>query len=294
METTKDYHNKAMLIKLDKKVLSQLEIDSLQIPVALFLMTQQWYVESQFYDATFEISPKKIYKTMMHETDSTRNSNARNKLMDALLFLHNNELITIEDATNIRWDGELEIDASNLFHKDNEPYVSITTTELAKIMRKFGIRASKPIVAYFNVTSYFDWRDMSFYMNEYIVNKRSLAHDIYYDADYGQGWHISCYASLETLASKPYNNASINKWITEKTLSKYLHELEELDLIAIVEVEGETPNGKITTYHYCLPQYKQGVEIIAKRKMEQMLYVSATGKIEKIKPRPRKNRRKAN
>ena len=79
---------------------------------------------------------------------------------------------------------------------------------------------------------------------------------------------MSCFASLPTLASKPYNNANTIKWITDKTLSRYLHRLEELKLISIIVVE--TNNVKMN--HYCLPECKKAVEVIAKVMLQQMQY----------------------
>ena len=140
--------------------------------------------------------------------------------------------------------------------------------ELATILTHYKIKSTKPLLAYLNITSYFDWRNMLFYYEEYIEKGQSLVQDIYYDPSLGQGWHISCYASLTTLASKPYNNSPTKKWITEKTLSKYLHTLQELNLISIITVT----KNEITMNHYCLPEYTKGVELLAYRKLNQVLH----------------------
>ena len=155
-----------------------------------------------------------------------------------------------------------------LLHQDNEPYLSITSFDLATIINHYGIKTTKPLLAFLNINSYFDWRDMSYYNKEYIEKKQFLADDILYDHSLGQGWHISCYASLTTLASKPYNNSPTKKWITEKTLSKYLHTLQELNLISIITVT----KNEITMNHYCLPEYTKGVELLAYRKLNQVLH----------------------
>lgn len=264
LETSVSY-NKPILIKIDKDIVDRLDLDTIQLPLAIHLMLLQSCNYHRHYQTTFRLTPELIYEGIFNT--STSNSTTRAKIIDALKELHYFRLITL-NTLDIQWNTKLTINAMKLLHQDNEPYLSITSFELATILSHYGVKSTKPLLTYLNITSYFDWRDMMFYHKEYIEGNQSLAEDIFYDRELGQGWHISCYASLTTLASKPYNNSPTKKWITEKTLSKYLHTLQELNLISIVTVQ----KNEITMHHYCLPEYTKGVELLAHRKLNQIIH----------------------
>lgn len=272
LETTQNYFNKPILIKLDKCTLDKLDPDTPQLPIALHLMIMQ--VQASLNgDATFRTTPESLYDFILHGAKTTsQNQTTRNKVLNAIMSLEELELITIDKKT-LQWNTKIEIDAHELFHKETNPYISIKSTDLGKIMRHFGFKATKPLIAYFNITSYFDWRDMIYCLEEYINKERSIAEDVFFNPELGQNWHISCYASLKTLSAKLYSDSDNVKWVTEKTLSKHLHTLEQLGLISIVTVSRTVVNGRtITMNHYCLPDYQNVVRFVANRKIEQMIY----------------------
>ena len=264
LETSVSY-TKPILIKIDKDIIDRLDLDTIQLPLAIHLMLLQSCNYHRNYQTTFKSTPELLYEGIFN--NSTSNSTTRTKIIDALKELHYFRLITL-NTLDLQWNTKITINAMKLLHQDNEPYLSITSFDLATIINHYGIKTTKPLLAFLNINSYFDWRDMSYYNKEYIEKKQSLADDILYDHSLGQGWHISCYASLTTLASKPYNNSPTKKWITEKTLSKYLHTLQELNLISIITVT----KNEITMNHYCLPEYTKGVELLAYRKLNQVLH----------------------
>ena len=159
LETTQNYFNKPILIKLDKCILDKLDPDTPQLPIALHLMIMQ--VQASINgDATFRTTPESLYDFILHGAKTTsQNQTTRNKVLNAIMSLKDLELITIDKET-LQWNTKIEVEAHELFHKETNPYVSIKSTDLGKIMRYFGFKATKPLIAYFNVTSYFDWRDM--------------------------------------------------------------------------------------------------------------------------------------
>ena len=266
METTKqNCLPRHTIIKLDKSKFDLLDISSLQLPLALHLMILQVHA-LDMGDETFSTSPKQLYDYMTHGF-STVSTSTRKKMTDDLLALHNLKLIKLS-TTDFSWDTNLEIDAFELFHDEDEIYLQITSKQLSIIMREWGIKATKPIVAYLNIMSYINLADAYFYLREY-QTKSFTTSDIYgCSSKESTKWHLSCFASLPTLASKPYNNANTVKWITDKTLSRYLHRLEELKLISIVTVEI----NNVKMNHYCLPECKEAVEVIAKVMLQQMQY----------------------
>ena len=264
LETSVSY-TKPILIKIDKDIVDRLDLDTFQLPMAIHLMLLQSTNYHRSYQDSFRTTPELIYEGIFNS--STSNSTTRAKIIEALKELHYFRLITL-NTLEIQWNTKLIINAMKLLHHDYEPYLSITSFDLATILSHYGTKSTKPLLAYLNITSYFDWRDMTYYNEEYIKKNQSLTQDILYEPAFGQNWHISCYASLNTLASKPYNDSPTKKWVTEKTLSKYLHTLQELKLISIITVKKD----ELTMHHYCLPTYTKGVELLAQRKLEQTLY----------------------
>lgn len=264
LETSVSY-TKPILIKIDKYIVDLLDHNTIQLPIAIHLMLLQAYAYHSKNQTHFKTTPEFIHEELFN--DSTTSQATRTKIIDALKELHYFRLITL-DTLDLQWNTKITINAMKLLHQDEEPYLSIKSKELATILTHYKIKSTKPLLAYLNITSYFDWRNMLFYYEEYIKKGQSLVQDIYYDPSLGQGWHISCYASLNTLASKPYNDSPTKKWITEKTLSKYLHTLQELNLISIITVT----KNEITMNHYCLPEYTKGVELLAYRKLNQVLH----------------------
>lgn len=264
LETSVSY-TKPILIKIDKYIVDLLDHNTIQLPIAIHLMLLQAYAYHSKNQKHFKTTPEFIHEELFN--DSTTSQTTRTKIIDALKELHYFRLITL-DTLELQWNTKITVNAMKLLHQDEEPYLSIKSKELAMILTHYKIKSTKPLLTYLNITSYFDWRNMLFYYEEYIEKGQSLIQDIYYDPSLGQGWHISCYASLTTLASKPYNNSPTKKWITEKTLSKYLHTLQELNLISIITVT----KNELTMHHYCLPEYTKGVELLAYRKLNQVLH----------------------
>ena len=264
LETSINY-NKSILIKIDKDIIDRLDFNTPQLLIAINLMLQQAYAYHAQGQTSFKTTPEFLYENLCNAQTSNRNTRA--SIIQALQELHCFRLITL-DTLEIQWNTKLTINAIKLLHQDNEPYLSIKSKDLMTILNHYGIKSTKPLLAYLNVTSYLDWRNMLYYYNEYVEKNQSLMQDIFYDPDLGQNWHISCYASLQTLASKPYNDSPTRKWTTEKTLSKYLHTLQELKLISIIT----TIKNEITMNHYCLPEYTKGVELLAYRKLDQLIY----------------------
>lgn len=266
METTKqNYIPRHTLIKLDKSKFDLLDLSSMQLPIALHLMILQVHA-LDIGDDTFAISPKTLCDYMTHGFP-TDNTNTRKKIMNDLLALHSLKLIGLS-TTELSWDKTIEINAFELFHDEEEIYLQITSKQLSTIMVEWGIKATKPIIAYLNIMSYINLADAYFYLREY-QERPFTVNDIYgCSSKESTKWHLSCFASQTTLASKPYNNAKPNKWITDKTLSKHLHRLEELGLISIITIEKDD----IKMNHYCLPECKEAVEVIAKVMLQQMTY----------------------
>lgn len=271
LETSKNCITQSVLIKLDKNILDQLDLGTIQLPLALHLMMLQTHAYV-IGDATFRTSPETIYDYITHGAKPTLNQYTRNKVLDAIGDLIDLGLIEA-NKQNFLWNTKIEINASNLLHENHAPYVSIQSSDLCLIMRRYGLKASKPIIAYFNITSYFDWRDVTYYLQEYADTDRSLLQDIRCNPELGQDWHISCYASLKTLASKRYYGAQLGNWVTEKTLSSYIQTLSEIGLISIVTTSKESNGSQSHTMrHYCLPNCERGVRVLANRKLDQMIY----------------------
>ena len=162
METTKqNYLPRHTIIKLDKSKFDLLDISSLQLPLALHLMILQVHA-LDMGDETFSTSPKQLYDYMTHGF-STVSTSTRKKITDDLLVLHNLKLIKLS-TTDFSWNTNLEIDAFELFHDEDEIYLQITSKQLSIIMREWGIKATKPIVAYLNIMSYINFADAYFYL----------------------------------------------------------------------------------------------------------------------------------
>ena len=261
--TDLDFQKTPILLKLDKRIFDSLDLDSMQLPLALYLMTQQCF-SYMTNKTTINITPEILYLEILSSNKTTTDARTRNKILDALGYLWSKRFIKI-DIREIQWNSKIEIDAKELFHKNNEPYLSIKADEFMTITKQFGVKSSKPIVAYMNIRSYFNWEDIYFLKNEYL-DKGILPplHDLTISGD----WHVACYATLQTLASKPYNNAKEIKWITSKTLSNYIHKLDELNIISIVTIQ----TTDTTINYYCLPQYKEMIQILAERKSKQIQY----------------------
>lgn len=276
LTTTVDTNSaKSIIIQLDKKHLDKMELNSLQLPFALHFMLKQVLAEV-CGDSSFRITPEDMYDFIVHGTKVTsQNPKTRNNVITSILELAKIGLIKI-DRQEVQWNSKLEIDASPLFHEKGEPFVSIDSRTLGTISSHYGTKSSRPLIAYFNIFSYVSWEDVRFYREEYCLGGRSLEQDIYSNPKLGNDWHISCYASLETLCSKPYSGAQLRKWVSNKTLLSYLRTMETLGLIKIVTVVGRTSNGrKLTMNHYCHPDFEKDVRLIASRKMERVIY--ATG-----------------
>ena len=87
METTKqNYLPRHTIIKLDKSKFDLLDINSLQLPLALPLMILQVHA-LDVGDETFSTSPKQLYDYMTHGF-STVSPNTRNKIIEDLLAIH--------------------------------------------------------------------------------------------------------------------------------------------------------------------------------------------------------------
>ena len=270
LETNANY-KKSILINLDRDIFDNLDLDGLQLPMVLHLMLYQAFAYSNG-DETFSITPKGLYDFMIHGDNGTKVTTVtRSKILETIKGLASRKFIAI-DKEDFKWDNTIEVDASNLLHKEGKRYLSMDSKILGIIMRNYGLRSTKMIVTYFNIRSYFNWEHIMFYQNEFIDKGVAPSFSTLFGSITGD-WGLACFASLKTLASKPYNEAMPFSWVSEKTLSKNIHALEKLKLISIVTVEGICKDGKKIVYnYYCLPQYRRAVEFIAKRKLQQTLY----------------------
>ena len=272
--TTVDANSsKSIVIQLDKKHLDKMELDSLQLPLALHMMLKQVLAEV-CGDSSFRVSTEDMYDFMVHGTKVTsQNPRTRTNTIDAILQLAKSKLIKI-DKQELQWNSKIEIDASPLFHKKGEPFVSIDSRTLGVITSHYGTKSSRPLVAYLNVFSYINWEDEKFYREEYLSTNRSFEQDVMCNPKLGNDWHISCYATLETLCVKPYSDSQQRKWVAKNTLNSYLQTLENLGLIGIVTVSGVANSGrKVVMRHYCSPEYKEPVQLIAREKLKRVIYV---------------------
>lgn len=264
--------SKSIVIQLDKKHLDQMDLTSLQLPMALHMVLKQVLAEL-CGDSSFRATPEDMYDFMVHGVKTTsQNPRTRTNVISSIMELSKIGLIKI-DKQELQWNTKIEIDASPLFHEKGEPFVSINSRTLGTITSHYGAKSSRPLVAYLNIFSYVNWEDMKFYQEEYCLGGKSLEQDILFNPNLGNDWHISCYASLKTLCSKPYSDAQPKRWITEKTISTHLQTMETLGLIKIITVSGKANDGRrVIMKHYCLPEYARDVKLIATKKIERVIY----------------------
>ena len=85
LETSVSY-TKPILIKIDKDIIDRLDLDTIQLPLAIHLMLLQSCNYHRNYQTTFKSTPELIYEGIFN--NSTSNSTTRAKIIDALKELH--------------------------------------------------------------------------------------------------------------------------------------------------------------------------------------------------------------
>lgn len=261
-----------IVIQIEKRHLDLMESSTLELPIALHLMIKQT-IPILCGDVSFKTTPQYIYDFMVHGVQTTsQNRTTRTNVVNALNSLSEKGLIKTDKEVT-QWNTEVEIDASPLFPSKEGFYLSINSKDLSTITSHYGSKSTRALMTYFNILSYINWSDVKFYREEYCKGNASLKQDMLHNPELNNDWRISCYASMEALCSKPYLDAQPSNWISKATLSRYLHGLEELKLIKIISVSRIAKDGRtVSMNHYCLPDCEEGVEIIANRKIEQMVH----------------------
>lgn len=248
-----------LLYLLDTEILDTLEPDSYELPMIVYLITRQ-ATKLNSRDS-FMMEVRDLYE-YLGDKDTKPNNTVVKKSIEALKLLESKGWITIRQMEkNLTFTSKIRVNAHPLLHVDGEKYVSFDSDVVRKIVACGLSNFSKLLMTYINVMSYIDWRDV-----EYLKSNEVDLGDIY-KLTTDSEWHISCYAKLDTLALKRYNSDNnTESWVSIKSLSTYLHKLEELSLISIVTVKTQST----TMNHYCLPEHRELVEKIAKRKVSQI------------------------
>lgn len=223
-------------------------------------------------DCEIACTPSTLWANITRKIKTTATD--RRNFVNSILRLASDGTITLleHETKTIKWSTLLKIDASNILHNSNCPFICISNDDLNTIKYKEYKHATLATVLqlYVSIVSYFNMADIQAF-DEAIANGEIViddSYDLYGKLDY----HVSCWASYERLmTTKHSTDKTPVNWISDKTLTDSLMLLQELGLIAIVKPQVKDSKERFTN-HYCFPRHKQYVQKIADMQAKQVIY----------------------
>lgn len=264
--------NENYILYLDREVIDQVSYEEKDLLCILAILLECCKNSVVYGDCEIACTPSTLWANITRKVKTTKGD--RKNFVDSLHRLVENGTITLIDHETkiIKWSTLLKIDASNVLHNSNTPFVCINSSDLNGIKYKEYKHATLTVVLqlYVSIISYFDMSEIAAF-DEAIINGETVL-DENYDL-YGElNYHVSCWASHERLMTTKHSmDKNSQAWISKQTLVDSLKLLEELGLIAIVKPQVKGSKEHFTN-HYCFPRHKKYVQKIANMKAKQIVY----------------------
>ena len=257
---------------LDREVIDQVSYEEKDLLCVLAILLECCKNSVVYGDCEIACTPSTLWANITRKVKTTKTD--RRNFVESIHRLSENGTITLIDhETNvIKWSTLLKIDASNILHDSNCPFICINSSDLDGIKYKEYKHATLAVVLqlYVSIVSYIDMGQIE-YFDKMISNGENPideSYDLYGELNY----HVSCWASYERLMTTKHSQDNNTKiWISDKTLTDSLILLEELGLISIVRPQVKGSKEHFTN-HYCLPRHKKYVQKIADKKALQLVH----------------------
>ena len=257
---------------LDREVIDQVSYEEKDLLCVLAILLECCKNSVVYGDCEIACTPSTLWANITRKIKTTATD--RRNFVSSINRLSENGTITLLDheTKTIKWSTLLKIDASNILHNSNCPFVCISSDELDGIKYKEYKHATLAIILqlYVSIVSYFDMSQIEAFDNAIANGENPLdeSYDLYGELNY----HISCWASYERLmTTKHSSDIPSDTWLQRQLLSDSLKLLEELGLIAIVRPQVKGSKEHFTN-HYCFPRHKKYVQQIANMQAKQIVY----------------------
>ena len=264
--------NENYTLYLDREVIDKVSYEEKDLLCILAILLECCKNSVVYGDCEIACTPSTLWANITRKVKTTKGD--RKNFVDSLKRLIDNGTIDLLDHETkvIKWSTLLTIDASNILHNSNCPFVCIDSDNLTGIKYKEYKHATLAIILqlYVSIVSYFDMAQIEEF--DKAIANGELPFDEDYDL-YGElNFHVSCWASHERLMTTKHSmDKTSTPWISNKTLIDSLKLLEELGLIAIIKPQVKGSKEHFTN-HYCFPRHKKYVQKIANMKAKQIAY----------------------
>ena len=257
---------------LDREVIDQVSYEEKDLLCVLAILLECCKNSVVYGDCEIACTPSTLWANITRKVKTTKTD--RRNFVESINRLSENGTITLLDheTNTIKWSTLLKIDASNILHDSNCPFICINSSDLDGIKYKEYKHATLAVVLqlYVSIVSYIDMGQIE-YFDKMISNGENPideSYDLYGELNY----HVSCWASYERLMTTKHSQDNNTKtWISDKTLTDSLILLEELGLISIVRPQVKGSKEHFTN-HYCFPRHKKYVQKIADKKALQLVH----------------------
>ncbi len=257
---------------LDREVIDQVSYEEKDLLCVLAILLECCKNSVVYGDCEIACTPSTLWANITRKVKTTKTD--RRNFVESIHRLSENGTITLLDheTNTIKWSTLLKIDASNILHDSNCPFICINSSDLDGIKYKEYKHATLAVVLqlYVSIVSYIDMGQIE-YFDKMISNGENPideSYDLYGELNY----HVSCWASYERLMTTKHSQDNNTKtWISDKTLTDSLILLEELGLISIVRPQVKGSKEHFTN-HYCFPRHKKYVQKIADKKALQLVH----------------------
>lgn len=257
---------------LDREVIDQVNYEEKDLLCVLAILLECCKNSVVYGDCEIACTPSTLWANITRKVKTTKTD--RRNFVESINRLSENGTITLLDheTKTIKWSTLLKIDASNILHDSNCPFICINSSDLDGIKYKEYKHATLAVILqlYVSLVSYVDMSQIEAFDNAIANGENPIdeSYDLYGELNY----HISCWASHERLMTTKHSmdNNPLN-WISNKTLIESLTLLEELGLIAIVRPQVKGSKEHFTN-HYCFPRHRKYVQQIANMQAKQIVY----------------------
>ena len=257
---------------LDREVIDQVNYEEKDLLCVLAILLECCKNSVVYGDCEIACTPSTLWANITRKVKTTKTD--RRNFVESINRLSENGTITLLDheTKTIKWSTLLKIDASNILHDSNCPFICIDSSDLDGIKYKEYKHATLAVILqlYVSLVSYVDMSQIEAFDNAIANGENPIdeSYDLYGELNY----HISCWASHERLMTTKHSmDKNPLNWISNKTLIESLTLLEELGLIAIVRPQVKGSKEHFTN-HYCFPRHKKYVQQIANMQAKQIVY----------------------
>lgn len=257
---------------LDREVIDQVNYEEKDLLCVLAILLECCKNSVVYGDCEIACTPSTLWANITRKVKTTKTD--RRNFVESINRLSENGTITLLDHETkiIKWSTLLKIDASNILHDSNCPFICIDSSDLDGIKYKEYKHATLAVILqlYVSLVSYVDMSQIEAFDNAIANGENPIdeSYDLYGELNY----HISCWASHERLMTTKHSmDKNPLNWISNKTLIESLTLLEELGLIAIVRPQVKGSKEHFTN-HYCFPRHKKYVQQIANMQAKQIVY----------------------